>query len=204
MNNQFYAIISRMKLINRWGLMRNTRNENISEHSLETAIIAHGLAVIKNTYFGGNLNAERCAVMGIFHDATEILTGDMPTPVKYFNDEIRNSYKQVENNAKENLISMLPDEMKSEISPYLSLGDYSREDDARLWILVKAADKISALIKCIEERRTGNTDFESAEKSSLEAIREMNLPEVEYFINHFLPGYGLTLDEQTYASKDEG
>lgn len=196
MKNQFYSMLSRMKLINRWGLMRNTHNENISEHSLETAMLAHSLAVIGNTYFGKSYNAERCALLGIFHDVTEIITGDLPTPVKYGSDEIRTAYKQVEENAKNRLVSMLPDEMQGEISPLLSPDENASEEELELWRIVKAADKLSALIKCIEERTTGNTDFISAESSTLLSIKDMKMPEVDFFIEKFLPSYGKTLDEQ--------
>lgn len=196
MENQFYSMLSRMKLINRWGLMRNTHSENISEHSLETAIIAHSLAVIRNTYFGGSVNAERCALLGAFHDVTEIITGDLPTPVKYCNPEIRTAYKQVEENAKTKLVSMLPEEMRGEISPLLSPDENASDEERELWRIVKAADKLSALIKCIEERTTGNSDFISAEKATLRSIEEMQLPEAEFFIQKFLPSFGSTLDEQ--------
>lgn len=196
MENQFYSMLSRMKLINRWGLMRNTHSENISEHSLETAMLAHSLAVIGNTYFGKSYNAERCALLGIFHDVTEIITGDLPTPVKYGSDEIRSAYKQVEDNAKNRLVSMLPDEMQGEISPLLSPDENASTEEQELWRLVKAADKLSALIKCIEERTTGNSDFISAERSTLISIKDMKMPEVDFFIEKFLPSYGKTLDEQ--------
>ena len=197
MQNQFYSMLARMKLINRWGLMRNTRSENISEHSLETAMLAHCLAVIRNTYFGGNVNAERCALLGVFHDVTEIITGDLPTPVKYYNPEIRNAYKEVEDTAKNKLVSMLPDEMQGEFRRLLSPEDDCPDEEKELWQLVKAADKLSALVKCIEERATGNSDFLSAEKASMESLREMKMPEVDYFIEKFLPSYDCTLDEQT-------
>lgn len=196
MENQFYSMLSRMKLINRWGLMRNTHSENISEHSLETAMIAHSLAVIGNTYFGKNYNAERCALLGVFHDVTEIITGDLPTPVKYCNPEIRTAYKQVEENAKTRLVSMLPEEMRGEISPLLSPDENASDEERELWRIVKAADKLSALIKCIEERTTGNSDFISAEKATLRSIEEMQMPEADFFIQKFLPSYGSTLDEQ--------
>ena len=189
-------MLSRMKLINRWGLMRNTRNENISEHSLETAMLAHCLAVIHNTYFGGNVNAERCALLGVFHDVTEIITGDLPTPVKYYNPEIRTAYKEVEDTAKKQLISMLPEEMRGEFRPLLSPEADCSEEELELWRFVKAADKLSALIKCIEERITGNSDFLSAEKASAEAVKAMKMPEADYFMEHFLPSYDNTLDEQ--------
>lgn len=203
MNNQFYAMLSRMKLISRWGLMRNTRCENISEHSLETAVIAHSLAVIRNTYFGGSVNAERCAVMGVFHDVTEIITGDLPTPVKYHSPEIREAYRQVEDTAKNTLVSMLPEEMRKSVSPLISPEENSADGDDELWILVKAADKLSALIKCIEERMTGNKDFLKAEEAAIKSLHDMNIPEADFFIEKFLPGFGLTLDEQTGGADRE-
>lgn len=190
-------MLSRMKLINRWGLMRNTRSENISEHSLETAMIAHSLAVIRNTYFGGNVNAERCALLGVFHDVTEIITGDLPTPVKYYNPEIRTAYKEVEEKAKDKLISMLPPEMRPELLPLISPDKNVCAEELELWRIVKAADKISALIKCIEESTMGNSDFSSAEKATRESIEKMNMPEANFFLDKFLPSYGKTLDEQT-------
>ncbi|MBQ8780364.1 MAG: 5'-deoxynucleotidase [Oscillospiraceae bacterium] len=195
MQNQFYSMLARMKLINRWGLMRNTRSENISEHSLETAMLAHSLAVIRNTFYGGNVNAERCALLGLFHDVTEIITGDLPTPVKYYNPDIREAYKEVEETAKNKLVSMLPEEMQGEYRPLLSPEKDCTAEEKELWALVKAADKLSALIKCIEERSMGNSDFIDAEKASMKALKEMNLPETEYFIENFLPSYGCTLDE---------
>ena len=192
MSSKFFAILSRMKYINRWGLMRNTIVENISEHSLETAFIAHLLAVLRNKRFGGNVNAERCALLAMYHDTTEILTGDLPTPVKYFNPDIKKAYDAVEQTAIDKMISYLPDDIKSE---YVSLFE-KQERDEELWVLVKVADKISALIKCIEERQMGNSDFKKAEKSTLEAIRNMKIPEADMFIDEFIPYYNLTLDEQ--------
>ena len=197
MENQFFSMLSRMKLINRWGLMRNTHNENISEHSLETAIIAHSLAVIHNKHFGGNINAEKCALFGIFHDATEILTGDLPTPVKYYNSELRTAYKEVEESAKIRLLSMLPEYMRDEYSPLISPDDNISDEEKQIWTFVKAADKISALIKCIEERTMGNRDFYSAEQSSLKAIKNLSCKEADYFLKNFIPSYDLTLDDQT-------
>lgn len=196
MNNQFFAILSRMKYINRWGLMRNTINENLSEHSLETAFIAHLLATIRNVRFNGNVDAERCAVLAMYHDCTEILTGDLPTPVKYFNPEIKNAYKQVEETAVNKMISFLPEDLADEYTYLLKM----REEDKDLWVLVRAADKLSALIKCIEEKQMGNSDFLQAEKSTLESIRKMNIPEADVFIDEFIDAYGLTLDEQAGGS----
>lgn len=171
--------------------MRNTKNENICEHSLEVAFVAHALGIINNEQFGGSINAERLAVLGMYHDVTEIITGDMPTPVKYYNPLIRNAYKEVENVAKDELLSGLPAKMRKEYSPVLT---ESKEEEL-LWEYVKAADKISALIKCIEEKRMGNTDFEQAEVSILKAIEEMDMPEVKFFMENFIPAYKLTLDE---------
>ena len=188
----FFAMLSRMKYINRWGLMRNTISENIAEHSLDTAIIAHGLAIIGNTYFGKNVNAEHIAVLAMFHDTTEIITGDLPTPVKYFAPEIRDAYKQVEHTAMNQLLTALPSEMNSVYRGVLDM-DSGSEEELRY---VKAADKLSALIKCVEEKRMGNTDFEKAEQATLEAIHKLNMEEAQYFIDKFLPAYSLTLDEQ--------
>lgn len=189
---KFFAIISRMKYINRWGLMRNTINENISEHSLETAFIAHVLALYRNVRFGGDVDPERAALLAMYHDATEIITGDLPTPVKYYNAEIKAEYDKVEKMAEEKLLSYLPEDLRGYYAPLFS----KTEEDRELWVLVKAADKLSALIKCIEERQMGNSDFTEAEKSTLQAVHDMALPEAEEFISEFLSAYHLTLDGQ--------
>lgn len=191
MKYHFFAMLSRMKYINRWGLMRSTRPENLSEHSLETAFIAHALCVINNKRLGGNLNAERAAVLAMFHDSTEILTGDMPTPIKYDNENIKAVYKQIETAAGEKLLSYLPEDLKGEYEGIFN------NSDLQLKKIVKAADKISALIKCIEEGRQGNDEFKVAEKSTRKLIKELNMPEVEIFMTEFLDSYGLTLDEQS-------
>lgn len=190
--NNFFAMLARMKYINRWGLMRNTINENIAEHSLDVAMIAHGLATISNLYFDGRIDAERVAVLALFHDTTEIITGDMPTPIKYYAPEIKNAYKDVEAQAAKQLVKGLPDEMREVYEDIL----LPCEEDKELHKFVKAADKISAYIKCIEEKRMGNTDFEKAEKSTLDAIKAMNMKEVDYFMENFMPSYSLTIDEQ--------
>ncbi|MCD8327550.1 MAG: 5'-deoxynucleotidase [Ruminococcus sp.] len=190
--NNFFAMISRMKYINRWSLMRNTVTENLSEHSLEVAFIAHLLCLIRNKRFGGNVNAERAAVIAMYHDTTEIITGDLPTPVKYYNKDIREIYGDIEKNAADNLISQLPDDLKDEYEEIISGGD-----DEEIKSLVKAADKISALIKCIEERQMGNKDFLQAEQSTLKSIKAMNIKEADVFLEEFVEGYGLTLDELT-------
>lgn len=191
-DRKFFALISRMKYINRWGLMRNAVSENISEHSLETAFIAHVLALYRNVRFGGNVNPERAALLAMYHDVTEIITGDLPTPVKYYNEEIKRQYGRVEEIAGEKIIGYLPEDLREYYRPLMGKTEEERE----LWQLVKAADKLSALIKCIEERNMGNRDFANAEQSTLKAIRSMKLPEAEEFIKEFLPSYGLTLDAQ--------
>ena len=193
MKNQFFSMMSRMKLINRWGLMRNTRSENISEHSLEVGMLAHALAVIRNKRFGGSVSPERAALLAMFHDSTEIITGDLPTPIKYFSPDIRSAYCRVEDTAKQHLLSMLPEELRDEYAPLLA----PTEEEAELWQLVKAADKLSALVKCLEERQTGNSDFQDAEAACLKSIEDMHIPEADYFLREFIPSYGLTLDEQT-------
>ena len=192
MNNNFYAMLSRMKYINRWGLMRNTIHENISEHSLDVAIIAHALAIFSNIYFNNNINAERIALLAMFHDCTEIITGDLPTPIKYFAPEIREAYKEVENVAKDRLLDGLPTELKSVYEPLL----VETEEERELWRFVKAADKLSALIKCVEEKRMGNDDFIKAEAFTLKSLKDMDMPEVEMFLKEYFPAYSLTLDEQ--------
>ncbi len=191
MENGFFAMISRMKLIERWALMRNSHAENISEHSLEVSILTHALATISNERLGNHLNAEKAALIGIYHDATEIITGDMPTPVKYYNESIQDAFKAVERAAADGLLAMLPEDIRRS---YQSLF-VPQEEEKYLWKLVKAADKLSALIKCIEERKAGNTEFSSAEKSISEILTAMNMAEVDIFLKDFLPAYDKTLDE---------
>ncbi len=193
MPSNFFAIISRMKLINRWGLKRNTRQENLSEHSLETAIIAHALCVINNKRLNGNLNPERAAVLAMFHDASEIITGDLPTPIKYYNSNIKEAYKHVEILAAQALCSKLPDDLKATYDSILNISG----DDAKYDTILKAADKISALIKCVEERKSGNTEFVNAEYSTFKAINDLKLKEVEIFMAEFFPAYHLTIDDLT-------
>ena len=195
----FYAMLSRMKYINRWGLMRNTRSENICEHSLDVAVIAHALALLRNTRFGGSVNPERAAVLAMFHDVTEILTGDLPTPVKYDNPEIRQAYRRVEEMAQQRLLALLPKDLRGAYEPLIC---ESEPGDEELYPLVKAADKISALIKCVEERGMGNAEFRRAEQAQRETILAMNLPEAECFLTEFLPSYELTLDEQDLPGEE--
>lgn len=184
---------SRMKYINRWALMRNTATENISQHSNDVAAVAHALAVIKNLRFGGDVNAERAAFLGLYHDMPEIITGDMPTPVKYHSEEMRSEFSKVEQTACERLLSMLPDDMRA----YYESAFFPEKDDEYLWKLVKAADKISALIKCIEEKNAGNREFETAFESTRKAIESMKLPEADAFVEEFIPSFYLSLDEQS-------
>ena len=190
--SNFFAMLSRMKYINRWGLMNNTRTENISEHSIQTAIIAHALCVIHNKRFNGNIDANKIAVAAMFHDVSEIITGDMPTPVKYYNPAIVEAYKKVEEIAVDKLLSMLPDDLLEEYSPVLN---FERENE-ELYRFVKAADKISALIKCTEEQMTGSREFDKAKKTLEKDLENMNMPEIDVFLKEFLPAFSLTLDEQ--------
>lgn len=192
MSNHFFALYSRMKHINRWALMRNTQEENLSQHSCDVAAIAHCLALIKNVRFGGMLNAEKAAFYGLYHDMPEIITGDMPTPVKYYNDTMRSQFALIEKNASEHLLGMLPDDLR----PYYKEALLPDSEDKYLWKIVKAADKISALIKCIEEEKAGNREFRQAYESTLESINNMHMEEVDSFMSDFIESYSLSLDEQ--------
>ncbi len=189
MESNFFSMLFRMKYIDRWALMRNSRAETLTEHSLETSFIAHALAILSNERFGTAYNADRAAVLGMFHDAHEILTGDMPTPVKYQNPAIETAFKGVEAAANEQLLAMLPSELQATYAPLI------KEEDQDLRPLVKAADKISALIKCIEERKAGNSEFAKAEQSIRDLLKRNELPAVGVFMEEFLPSFELTLDE---------
>lgn len=191
MSSNFFAMISRMKYIDRWSLMRNEHPENLSEHSFEVAVLSHALAVIGNKRFGKSHDPERAALLGLYHDAPETLTGDLPTPVKYYSDEVRKAYGTVESFACESLLSMLPEDIRDE---YISFF-VPREEDGELWKLVKAADKLSALIKCIQEQRSGSREFDTAAESTEKSIEALHLPEAEVFLKEMLPAYSLTLDE---------
>ena len=195
MKNSFFATLSRMKYIDRWALMRNSREESLSEHSLEVAMIAHALCTIGNVRFGKHLDADRAALIGLYHDASEIITGDMPTPVKYCNDEIRTAYKQVEKSAQERLLCRLPDDLRPAYESVFHGED--SEEERYMRRLVKAADKLSAYIKCIEEEKAGNTEFRTAKQSTAAIIGGLSkeLPEVRNFMDEFLEPYGSTLDE---------
>lgn len=190
MASHFLAILFRMKYIYRWGLMRNCRQENLNEHTLETAFIAHALAVIAKRRLNKQVDPAKVALCAMFHDVSEIITGDMPTPVKYYNPEIIKAYKQIEQGARTKLLEMLPDDLLPEYEAiFCGCDDYTRT-------LVRAADKLSALIKCTEELTQGNREFEVAYRQTMRTIDEMGLPEVEIFKQEFLESFKLSLDEQ--------
>lgn len=188
----FFAMMERLKFINRWALMRNSREENLSEHSLDVAILAHALCLIGNKRLNKSLNPEKAAVMALFHDASEIITGDMPTPVKYLNPTIKKAYKDIEAQAVEKLLDRLPSDMKEE---YRAIMVPQGEAYAYEKKLVKAADKLSAYIKCLEERKMGNTEFKSAEEATKKTLLSMEIPEVNEFFKDFIAAYERTLDE---------
>ena len=187
--HHFFAYLSRLKFIRRWGLMRSTQAENDAEHSLQVAMIAHGIALMGKQRYGREVNPEHVLALAVYHDATEVITGDLPTPVKYHSPELRTSYKQLESLAAGKLLSMLPESMQGEYGAYLAEGD----DYAHL--VVKAADRISAYTKCMEEKRSGNHEFDAAGENVLRAIEQIDLPEVQDFMQEFVPSFALTLDE---------
>ncbi|MBR0310894.1 MAG: 5'-deoxynucleotidase [Oscillospiraceae bacterium] len=189
MKSHFFAYISRMRYIPRWALMRNSFSENVQEHSHMVAVLAHALAVIRNEVFGGSIDAGQVAVCALYHDATEIITGDMPTPIKYYNPEIKNSYKKVERVAADKLLSLLPEALRETYRPVL----YEQDEEIRR--LVKAADKLSAYIKCVEELKAGNHEFKRAAEQTYRALADMRLPELDYFLAHCLDSFSMTLDE---------
>ena len=195
MDYHFFATVSRMKYIERWALMRSGRRENLSEHSLEVAMIAHALCLIGNERFGRHLNAEKAALAGLYHDVSEIITGDMPTPVKYGNDRIHDSYKEVEKQAVERLLKQLPDDLRPHYEAILR-GTSDDPEEQYMFALVKAADKLSALIKCMEEKEMQNREFEIAYESTLKKVNEMaaQYPEIQVYMDEFLPSYGEALD----------
>ena len=190
MANEFYALMGRMRYITRWGLMRNTFSENISEHSHQVAVLSHALALIRRDIL--KLDApdpDKCAVAALYHDASEILTGDLPTPIKYYNPDIKDAYKQVERIAGNRLLDMLPQELRA------SYEHYVLEDDEMLEPFVKAADKLSAHIKCLEEQKAGNTEFDSAAKQTWDSMKAMGRPELDWFLEHCLPAFALNIDQ---------
>lgn len=189
MKSHFFAYISRMRFIQRWALMRNTAPENVQEHSHQTAVLAHALAVIRREKFGGTVDPGAVAAAALYHDASEILTGDMPTPIKYHNSTIRSAYKEVEAVAEQRLLAMLPQELQEVYAPILTIRDPETAE------LVKAADKLSAYIKCVEELKAGNTEFREAAAQTRRALEAYDLPEVNYFLETFMDSFSLTLDE---------
>ncbi|MCW6542920.1 5'-deoxynucleotidase [Yersinia ruckeri] len=196
--SHFFAHLSRLKLINRWPLMRNVRTENVSEHSLQVAFVAHALAIIKNRKFNGNLNAERIALLAMYHDASEVITGDLPTPIKYYNPQIAHEYKKIEKVAQQKLVEMLPAELQQDFRCLLDEHYYSEEEKA----LVKQADALCAYLKCLEELSAGNNEFIQA-KARLEKTLAMHQsPEMDYFMVVFVPSFSLSLDEISLDSLD--
>jgi 5'-deoxynucleotidase len=190
--HHFFAYLSRMKLIERWSLMRSTQRESVQEHSLQVATTAHALALIKNKFFGGKVSPERVALYAIYHDATEVLTGDMPTPVKYFSPEIRNAYQAIEAHAAGQLLQLLPEELRTDYASLLTIPESEKEAHS----IVKAADTLCAYVKCLEEKSAGNKEFSGAEQKIREKVETFrDRPEVEYFLKHFVPSFSLTLDE---------
>ncbi|PAV01078.1 5'-deoxynucleotidase [Arsenophonus sp. ENCA] len=187
----FFAHLSRMKLINRWPLMRNVRTENISEHSLQVAFVAHALACIKNRKFNGQLNPERITLLAMYHDASEVITGDLPTPIKYHNPQIANEYKKIEKYAQQKLIAMLPEELQQDFQPILDDEYHTGEERA----IVKQADALCAYLKCLEELSAGNTEFNLAKMRLEKTLSERYSDEMQYFIEVFVPGFSLSLDE---------
>ena len=190
MANEFYALMGRMRYITRWGLMRNTFSENIQEHSHQVAVLAHALALIRRDILGlSGPDPDKCAVAALYHDASEILTGDLPTPIKYYNPGIKDAYKQVERIAGERLLDMLPAQLRQ------SYEHLVLEDDEAVLPVVKAADKLSAYIKCVEEQKAGNTEFDSAAELTMNALKKMALPELDWFVENCLPAFSKNLDQ---------
>lgn len=186
---KFFAYLNRMKYINRWGLMYSNLTENIMEHSQQVAVIAHALATISNVYFGGKLNADSIAVKALFHETSEVLTGDLPTPIKYFNPEIRDAYKRLEQYSNDRLLTHLPKELAEEYDKIIN------DNNSVEHRFVKYADKLCAYIKCLDEIKMSNSEFSKAEKTIMEEIRAYNSPEVNFFVDNFIEAYKLTLDE---------
>lgn len=192
-NSHFFAHLSRLKLINRWPLMRNVRTENVSEHCLQVAFVAHALAIIKNKRFNGNVNPERIALLAMYHDASEVLTGDLPTPTKYYNPQITSEYKKIEKIAQNKLINMLPKELQDDFKTLID-DDYYDEDEKSI---VKQADALCAYLKTIEELSAGNNEFRLAEQRLKKTLSDRNTPEMDYFLDVFVPSFSLSLDEIT-------
>lgn len=191
--SSFFAFLKRMRFINRWSLMRNTETENIQEHSLEVAMVAHNLAALKNEYFGGHVDSNKVAVIAMYHEVSEIFTGDMPTPIKYFDPKLRALYGEVETLAQEKMLSTLPDRLQPVYRPIIVDVEDSPE-----WPIVKAADTISAYMKCVAELKAGNDEFKEAHDSILIKLKELNMPEVDMFIETYVPDLYKSLDKLNY------
>ena len=194
MSFPFFAYLSRLKLIRRWSLMRNTVPENDAEHSLQVAMIAHAIAVIARDRYGKQVNPEHVLSLAVYHDATEVMTGDLPTPVKYHNDELRGAYHQLEDLSADRLLTLLPEDLKPAFTPYM------KQEAGYEHTLVKAADRISACIKCMEEQRAGNREFDYAAENIRKSIADIALPEVKDFLTDFLPAFDMTLDELNHPT----
>ena len=197
MSFPFFAYLSRLRLIHRWSLMRNTVPENDAEHSLQVAMIAHAIAIIARDRYGKDVDPEHVLSLAVYHDATEVMTGDLPTPVKYHNDELRGAYHRLEDLSADRLLALLPDDMRLSFTPYL------KQESGYEHTLVKAADRISAYIKCMEEQRAGNREFDYAAENVRKSLDAIELPEVKDFLNDFLPAFDMTLDELNHPTKEE-
>lgn len=194
--NEFYALMNRMRFIERWGLMHRTRGENVAEHSLMTAMLAHSLALLENKLSDEKVDEKQAALMGLYHEAAEVLTGDLPTPVKYYNAEITRAYKDIEHKAEEKICEALPELLKADLCGYI------RQDrQGKIGAVVKAADRLAALIKCDEESRSGNTEFDAAKESTLAELKKSNLKSVEYFLSDIMGSFKLNLDEYFEVKK---
>lgn len=191
--SSFFAFLKRMRFINRWSLMRNTETENIQEHSLEVAMVAHNLAALKNEYFGGNLDVNKVAVIAMYHEVSEIFTGDMPTPIKYFDPKLRSLYGEVETLAQEKMLSTLPKRLQVVYKPYIVDAETLPE-----WPIVKAADTLSAYMKCVNELHAGNDEFKEAHDTILAKLESLNMPEVDMFIEEYVPALSQSLDQLNY------
>lgn len=189
MVSKFFAFLDRMKLIDRWALMRNTSVEDVAQHTMQVAMLAHALCVIENTLYGGNLDAEKAAVLALYHESAEVVTGDLPTPVKYFDADINRAYKNIEHRAEQKLVDTLPDELKAAFEPFVKSDKSAPE-----YALVKRADKLSALIKCVEELAVGNNEFKNAYDSTIKSLEGVPEKSVDYFLKTFIPAYSMSLD----------
>ncbi len=189
MPSKFFAFLDRMKLIDRWALMRNTTQEDVAQHTMQTAMIAHALCVIENTLYGGNLDANKAAVLALYHESAEVVTGDLPTPVKYYDDDINRAYKNIESRAEEKLLDTLPEELKRAFSPLVQPDKSAKE-----YRMVKCADKMSALIKCVEELAVNNNEFKNAYDATVKVLRAAPEKSVAYFLDMFIPAYSMSLD----------